>query len=452
MSENHNLQDEHSLIEDRLGERARVYGTERAILVAVEKPGEVVEDSLNELESLADTAGITVVAVLTQKRLRPDRSTFIGKGKVNELKAAAGELDADVIVLNNELSPAQARNLEKGVNRKVIDRTQLIMDIFAQRAETKEAKLQVELAQLHYLLPRLRGWGIALTRLGGGIGTRGPGETQLELDRKKIYRRIHALERRLNKAKSERELKSKRRAASPLPHIVLAGYTNSGKSTLLNRLCQADAFVEDKLFATLATTVRRGELSPGRWALFTDTVGFIRDLPHHLVPAFAATLEAVRHADLILHVVDSSRSSCEQDYRAVLTALDQEVFSSDEGVRPPIIDLLNKADLIDHERVIPAMFDGGLRISAKEGLQIDRLRERIRAVLDQGRKPVSFLIPYARSGLLQHLLQQRDVSILGYTEDGIEIETRLSTAEIAHLQGAGAKLKTFSSPKETVSL
>jgi len=447
LNENHSPHDEHSLIEDRLGERARVYGMERAILVAVERPGEEIEGALDELESLADTAGISVVAVLTQKRLRPDRATFIGKGKVSELKAAASELGADVIILNDELSPAQARNLEKELNRKVVDRTQLIMDIFAQRATTKEARIQVELAQLRYLLPRLRGWGSALTRLGGGIGTRGPGETQLELDRKKIYRRVHALERRLAKAGSERELKSKRREASSLPHIVLAGYTNSGKSTLLNRLCQVDAFVEDKLFATLATTVRRGEVSPGRWALCTDTVGFIRDLPHHLVPAFASTLEAVRHADLILHVVDFSRPSCEEDCRTVLTILDQEVFASDDATRPVIITLLNKADLVDPEKALPTIFDDGLRISAKEGMQLDRLRERVRTVLDQGRERVSFLIPYARSSLLHHLSQQREVSICGYTEDGIEIEACLPTAEIARLQGAGARLRPSSSPK-----
>jgi GTP-binding protein HflX len=272
---------EQPLIEDRLGERARVYGSESAILVAVERPNKPVVDSLRELESLADTAGITTLAVLTQKRLRRDAATFIGKGKVSEVKAAASELGADVIICNDELSPAQARNLEKAIERKVIDRSQLIMDIFAQRAATKEARLQVELAQLRYLLPRLRGWGSALTRLGGGIGTRGPGETQLELDRKKINRHIHALERRLTKARSERDLRKKRRTAGPLPQVVLIGYTNSGKSTLLNRLCNADLLVEDKLFATLSTTVRRGEIATDEWALFTDTVGFIRDLPHH---------------------------------------------------------------------------------------------------------------------------------------------------------------------------
>lgn len=442
--------DEHALVEDRLGERARVYGAENAILIALEKPHESVTDSLNELESLADTAGITVLAVLTQKRLRPDPSTFIGKGKVHEVKAAASELKADVIVFNDELSPAQARNLERSLNRKVIDRTQLIMDIFAQRATTKEARLQVELAQLRYLLPRLRGWGSALTRLGGGIGTRGPGETQLELDRKKIRRRIHALERRLSKTRSERDLQSRRRKKGPLPQVVLAGYTNSGKSTLLNRLCNADAFVEDKLFATLTTTVRRGELSPGRWALFTDTVGFIRDLPHHLVPAFAATLEAVRHADLILHIIDLSRPSCEDDYRAVLTTLDQEIFSADEP-RPPIIDVLNKADLADPAGVIPLSLADGIRISAKEGWHLDRLLDRVRTVLGQGEERTSLLIPYTQSGLLYRLSQEREVRIQRYAPDGIEITVRLPAAEIARLQGAGAKVRGPSFPEETAS-
>jgi len=301
------------LEEDRLGKRARIYGSERAVLVAVQTPGGDVEESLRELVALASTAGIPSLLEVVQTRTHPDPRYFIGKGKVAEVKAAAHELGADVIIFDDELSPAQARNLEEKMNIKVIDRAQLIMDIFAQRAATKEARLQVELAQLRYLLPRLRGWGSALTRLGGGIGTRGPGETQLELDRKKINRRIHTLERRLKKASSERALRSHKRRSGPLPLIALIGYTNSGKSTLLNRLCAADVFVEDKLFATLTTTVRRGQIATGQWALFADTVGFIRHLPHHLIPAFAATLETVRDADLLLHVVDSSRPGCIED-------------------------------------------------------------------------------------------------------------------------------------------
>ncbi|MCD6135242.1 GTPase HflX [Candidatus Bipolaricaulota bacterium] len=297
------------LPEDRLGERARVYGSEKAILVALQRPGSSVDESLSELDSLASTAGIPTLLEVVQSRTSPDSRYFIGKGKVAEVKAAAHELNAEVVIFDDELSPAQARNLEEKLKTKVIDRSQLIMDIFAQRAATKEARLQVELAQLRYLLPRLRGWGSSLSRLGGGIGTRGPGETQLELDRKKINRRIHTLERRLKKARAERDLRSKKRRSGALPVIALIGYTNSGKSTLLNRLCEANVLVEDKLFATLTTTVRRGEIGSSQSGLFVDTVGFIRNLPHQLIPAFAATLETVREADLILHVVDASHNT-----------------------------------------------------------------------------------------------------------------------------------------------
>ena len=436
---------EQPLIEDRLGERARVYGSESAILVAVERPQKPVADSLRELEDLADTAGITTLAVLTQKRLRRDASTFIGKGKVSEVKAAASELGADVIICNDELSPAQARNLEKAIDRKVIDRSQLIMDIFAQRAATKEARLQVELAQLRYLLPRLRGWGSALTRLGGGIGTRGPGETQLELDRKKINRQIHALERRLTKARSERDLRRKRRTAGPLPQVVLIGYTNSGKSTLLNRLCNTDLLVEDKLFATLSTTVRRGEIATDTLALFTDTVGFINDLPHHLIPAFASTLEAVRDADLILHVIDISHHSYEKDYHSVLATLNKEIFSNDEP-RPPILNVLNKIDLLESTEGIPS-FNEGVRISAKGGVHLDTLRERISALLNEGKVRTSLIVPYG----LQRLSRLQGVTISGYTEDGIEIEACLAPDDLLRLQRAGARVRTASSPRGTVS-
>ena len=436
---------EQPLIEDRLGERARVYGSESAILVAVERPQKPVADSLRELEDLADTAGITTLAVLTQKRLRRDASTFIGKGKVSEVKAAASELGADVIICNDELSPAQARNLEKAIDRKVIDRSQLIMDIFAQRAATKEARLQVELAQLRYLLPRLRGWGSALTRLGGGIGTRGPGETQLELDRKKINRQIHALERRLTKARSERDLRRKRRTTGPLPQVVLIGYTNSGKSTLLNRLCNTDLLVEDKLFATLSTTVRRGEIATDTLALFTDTVGFINDLPHHLIPAFASTLEAVRDADLILHVIDISHHSYEKDYHSVLATLNKEIFSNDEP-RPPILNVLNKIDLLESTEGIPS-FNEGVRISAKGGVHLDTLRERISALLNEGKVRTSLIVPYG----LQRLSRLQGVTISGYTEDGIEIEACLAPDDLLRLQRAGARVRTASSPRGTVS-
>jgi GTP-binding protein HflX len=318
---------------------------------------------MQELESLAHTADIATIAWVVQSRSRPDPAFFIGQGKVEEVGGMAEELAADVIIFNSELSPAQARNLEERLSRKVIDRAQLIMDIFAQRAMTKEARLQVELAQLRYLLPRLRGWGEALTRLGGGIGTRGPGETQLELDRDKIKRRIHTIKQRLVKAEKERALRRKRRKANPIPKVVLVGYTNSGKSTLLNRLCGAGSPVGDKLFATLSIVVRRGDLQRGRKALFIDTVGFITDLPHHLIPAFAATLEAVQSADLLLHVVDLGNPRAEENYRTVLAILNREVFSP-EDFRPPTLDVLNKVDLACSSRRGRGFPYTAIRISA----------------------------------------------------------------------------------------
>ncbi|MCK5245321.1 GTPase HflX, partial [Candidatus Bipolaricaulota bacterium] len=370
LSDEKTLHREELLVEDRLGLRARVTGTEQAILVGILYGREEEEESLRELELLADTAGIPTLAVMVQKRPKPHPATFVGRGKVEELKAAMGELEADVVIFNEELRPAQARNLERALNRKVIDRTQLIMDIFAQRATTKEAKLQVELAQLHYLLPRLRGWGTSLTRAGGravgGVGTRGPGETQLELDRNKIYLRIHSLERRQKKAAGERAVRRHKRTQSELPEVALIGYTNSGKSTLLNRLCAADAFVEDKLFATLDTRVRRAEIVPGRTILIADTVGFIQHLPHDLIPAFAATLEAAQTADLLVHVVDVSKPSWEADVRAVMETLESEVFQEDED-HPPILTVLNKVDRCDGS--FSSSIEG-IAISAKQGTHV----------------------------------------------------------------------------------
>jgi len=430
LSDEQDRRAEGPLVEDYTGERARVYGAECAVLVAVETPKAPVDDALRELSSLARTAGVEPLGEMIQARNRPDPSTFIGKGKVDELKAAAEELGADVVLFNEELSPAQGRNLEEILGRKVIDRTQLILDIFAQRAATKEARIQVELAQLRYLLPRLRGWGEALSRLGGGIGTRGPGETKLEVDRDKINRRIHALERQLVKAEAERRIQRKHRTASPLPKIVLVGYTNSGKSTLLNRLCESDALVEDKLFATLATSVRRGDLGEGRTGLFIDTVGFIRDLPHHLIPAFASTLEAAREADLLLHLVDLASPAAEEEHRTVLFTLDREVFQTD-GARPPTIDALNKVDLDLARGRTDLSFVDGVRISAQEGTGIDLLLDRIRSVLSKEKK--RFLVPYSAGPLVRRLAARGQVTVLGYRESGIEIESALCPEDVARL-------------------
>ncbi len=428
-----------SLIEDRLGTRARVYGRERAILVGI-TDGQAEEETFRELELLADTAGITTLATVMQNRRRPDPATFIGRGKVEEVKAAAAELDADAILFNDELSPAQARNLEEAMERKVIDRTQLILDIFAQRAATKEARLQVELAQLRYLLPRLRGWGTALTRAGGravgGVGTRGPGETQLELDRNKINRRIHSLEKRLVKATAERGVRRKKRLKSDIPRIALVGYTNSGKSTLLNRLCEADVFVEDKLFATLDTVVRRGTVTTGRLALFADTVGFIRELPHHLVPAFAATLEAAQHADLLIHVVDVAEPTWEEDHRTVLEILEQEVFHEQEE-RPETLNVLNKIDLCPSG--VPDGIDG-VAVSALEGLHVDRLRERIASIVFPEDRAVAFTFPLHVLYKLSPLTTAGRAQIVQYTAEAARVVASISMAEWELLEREGACL------------
>ncbi len=436
------------LIEDRLGVRARVYASERAILVGV-TDGPAEEETLRELESLADTAGISTLATALQNRRRPDPATFIGRGKLAEVKAAAAVLDADVVLFNDELSPAQARNLEEAMGRKVIDRTQLILDIFAQRAATKEARLQVELAQLRYLLPRLRGWGAALTRAGGravgGVGTRGPGETQLELDRNKINRRIHTLEKRLVKATAERAVRRKKRMKSDVPRIALVGYTNSGKSTLLNRLCGADAFVEDKLFATLDTVVRRGAIGTGRVALFADTVGFIRDLPHHLVPAFAATLEAAQHADLLVHVVDISKPTWAEDHRTVLEILEREVFHGREE-RAASLNVLNKIDLCPSG--VPSGIEG-IAISALEGLHVDRLRRRIASIVFPEDRAVAFTFPLDVLHKLSPLTTSGRARIVEYTTEAACVKASISEAEWEQLEREGARLSASgASPAE----
>ena len=436
------------LIEDRLGTRARIYGTEQAILVGVDTGhGEVAEDGhLAELESLADTAGIPVLATVVQKRQRVVPATFVGKGKLEEVRAAADELGADVTIFNEALTPAQARNLEEALHLKVIDRTQLIMDIFAQRAATKEARLQVELAQLRYLLPRLRGWGTSLTRTGGGIGTRGPGETQLEIDRNKITLRIHALEKKMAKTATERGLRRKRRERNDIPQIALVGYTNSGKSTLLNALTDGDAMVEDKLFATLDTKVRRGQVSPGHDALFIDTVGFIKDLPHNLVPAFAATLEAARYADLILHVTDISSPTWKNDYRSVLDTLEEEVYHETDD-RPPMLDVLNKIDLAP-ESYVESL--DGLPISARAGLRLEALRERIAEVLFTDDQACDVIVPFDGLGVLHSLELGARATISEYTEEGARVQAVLNSRERDTLRRAGVQISACdASPDES---
>lgn len=373
-------------IEDYLGRRARVYGGETAILVDVVPPGVDGEDRMAELASLAATAGLVVRGRAVQHRSRPDPGTFVGRGKAAEIRAQAQRVGANTLIVGLEISPGQARNLERATGLKVVDRSQLILDIFAQRAGTKEAALAVELAQLEYLLPRLRGWGQALTDPGGGIGTRGPGETRLEQERRTIRRRIHAVRKELRKASQDRAVQQARRRRKGPPEIGIIGYTNSGKSTLFNQLTQSDVLVEDKLFATLDTRVRRVALPGGGEVVVTDTVGFIRDLPHQLVPAFQATLESVRDADLLLLVLDASSPSAPDHLRVVRRVVAEEILRPGEP-HPPILHVLNKIDLVNSEaqqaRLAALQLEAmpHICISAKTGDNVPALKRTLAALL-----------------------------------------------------------------------
>jgi len=381
------------LIEDRIGERSRVYGRERAILVGVARDRSPEErEAMEELIALSRTAGVEVLHVVIQRRSKPDPSYFIGEGKAKQLSELARQAGADAIIFNDSLSPAQGRNLEETIGVKIIDRAQLILDIFAQRAQSKESKLQVELAQLEYLLPRLRGWGEALGQLGAGIGTRGPGETKLELERQAIKRRIQTIKKRLQQAAKERALRRKRRVRRAIPEIALIGYTNTGKSTLLRAICGADVFIEDKLFATLDPKARRTRLPDGREVVFIDTVGFIRQLPHQLIPAFHSTLEAVREADLLLNVLDASSRGLFEQWQTIQNVL-RELFP--EGERPPIINVLNKMDLLSSAEDLSRLERARLKIrplveiSAQKKLNIDLLRQRVASLLSAERLTLS---------------------------------------------------------------
>ncbi|HEY8418126.1 MAG TPA: GTPase HflX [Limnochordales bacterium] len=354
---------------------------ERVLLIGV-------NGHLDELAELVRSAGGQVVGSVVQRLDRPAAATYIGQGKVQEARTLAWELEADLVVVDDELTPAQARNLEKLLEVPVIDRTQLILDIFAQRARTKEGKLQVELAQLTYQLTRLTGHGVKMSRLGGGIGTRGPGETQLETDRRRIRRRIAAIRKELEEVRRTRALQREGRRRTGLPVIALVGYTNAGKSTLMNALTRAGVLAENRLFATLDPTVRRVTLVPGKDALLTDTVGFLRKLPHQLVAAFRATLEEVQEADILLHVVDASQPDVQEQMEAVAAVLD-ELGALDK----PMVTAFNKLDGVadraqveEWARSTPA----AVAISAKTGLGLDRLRALLAAQVDELEESAAF--------------------------------------------------------------
>ena len=387
------------------------------------------EWSLDELEALADTAGADAVDRVLQRRDSPDAATYIGKGKANEVVGVAAALDADMLVFDDELTPAQGRNLEEiaGVNPlaerglKIIDRTGLILDIFAQHARSAEGKLQVELAQLNYRLPRLRGWGDVLSRLGGGIGTRGPGETALEAERRAILRRIQRVRKDLEELERTRRLKRRQRARAGVPVVALVGYTNAGKSTILRRLTEAKVLVEDRLFSTLDPTTRRLDLAPGRTVLMTDTVGFVRKLPHQLVEAFRSTLEEVNEATMLLHVVDASRDPVPQI--EAVTAVLREIGALEH----PSIVAMNKTDLLSPEAVdrLRARYPDAVFLSAAAGDGLGELLGRIELELARLRVEVTLLVPFDRGEVVARVHEVADVVKESYESEGTRLVARV---------------------------
>jgi GTP-binding protein HflX len=406
---------------------------EKIVLVAVTLDGRTdaeTNDSLDELERLVDTAGADVVARLTQRRDKPDPASFIGKGKVDELKATCLAVDADTVVFDNELAPAQQFNLEKILGRTAIDRTAVILDIFAQNSHTLEGKAQVELALMRYRLPRIRrGASAGLTQQGGGIGTRGPGETKLETDRRRINDRIAKLDRELRELQRTRDEQRKGRARSGLANVTIVGYTNAGKSTLLNRLTAAGVLVENRLFATLDPTTRRLALPGGEPVLLTDTVGFIRRLPHTLIEAFKSTLEVATRSDLLLHVVDSSAVDPLGQIEAV-----REVLGEIAADRVPELLVFNKAEA-DHDAAKRLVYDnpGSVAISAATGEGIDDL---LRTIADRVRSltaVVELLVPYERGDVMASLHREGEVVSTSHEDGGIRVRARLADASRGRL-------------------
>ncbi len=419
------------------GEETTDNAAPKALLVGLWQQGsmESLQESLSELAQLADTAGLLVLESVIQKKETPSPATYIGKGKAFSLNLYAQVTGADCLVFDDELSAVQMRNLERITGRAIIDRTMLILDIFARRAKSNEGKLQVELAQLRYMLPRLTGQGEALSRLGGGIGTRGPGETKLEVDRRRIRRRIGELEGKLEQTVRTRKLHRQERKVKEIPVAALVGYTNAGKSTLLNALTGADVLAEDKLFATLDTTTRRIELPNGQPALLTDTVGFIRKLPHHLIAAFRATLEEVVEADLILHVIDGTAENAEAQAAAVL-----EVLRYLGAAEKPVIHIINKIDQAQTYGQINLLlghFENSIAISAKKNLGMDALLLKIGETLPNGHQQLRCKIPYTRMGLLDVIHQEGQLLSESYEEDGILLEAFLPAALSQKLQKEG---------------
>ena len=390
--------------------------TERVILVGLDLPGQAdAGDSLDELKELAATAGAETVGRVIQSRDQMHPGTYVGKGKIDEIKDLLWELDATGIICDDELSPVQMKNLQDELDVKVMDRTLVILDIFATRASTSEGKLQVELAQLRYRQTRLTGFGVSMSRLGGGIGTRGPGEKKLEMDRRLIKSRIAQLNRELKDVKRHREVTREQRTRSHIPVAAIVGYTNAGKSTLLNALTGAGILAEDKLFATLDPTTRSRKLPCGQEILLTDTVGFIRKLPHHLIEAFRSTLEEAKYADMILHVVDASNPQMDEQMFTVYETL-QNLGVKDK----PVITIFNKQDKIGEEQIVrDFQADYTVKISAKTGDGIPELEETIEAVLRQQKIALECLYDYRDASLIQMIRKYGELLEEEYREDGI---------------------------------
>ncbi len=397
---------------------------ERAILVGMYGSGE--EALLDELARLADTAGAKVVGRFAQRRRAADNATYIGSGKAEELALKASELNADLFIFDDELNAVQLRNLEQILGCRVIDRTTLILDIFAARAASREGKLQVELAQLKYRLPRLTGQGQALSRLGGGIGTRGPGEKKLEVDRRRLRRRIFELERELSEIEKQRGVRRERREKNKTPAVALVGYTNAGKSTLLNAVSGADALAEDKLFATLDPIVRMVELPNGTQALFCDTVGFINKLPHDLVKAFRSTLDEVRYADVIVHVIDSSAD----DYRAQADLVEDVLQGLGAGDTPRV-NAYNKSDKTNNA---PYLKETDALVSALSHSGLDSLLEKVEKVLNSNSFEEEVFVPYDKYEAASFLRAQGGVIFERHEEDGTLIRASMDDATLRRVK------------------
>ncbi len=413
---------------------------ERAVLVGTVLPGsdrETEEENLLELARLARAAGAKVQHALMQERRSPDVSTYIGKGKVEELAELCKEREADLIIFDNDLSPVQARNLETRTEVNVCDRTELILDIFARRARSRQASLQVELAQLEYLRPRLRRMWEHLSRQSGGIGTKGPGETQLEVDRRRLGERVSRLKRELEKVERIGETKARRRRAEAFS-VALVGYTNVGKSSLMKALTGADVFIDDALFATLDSTTRRLDLGDGEHVLLTDTVGFVRKLPHHLVESFKATLAEVREADLVLHVADLSSSARSREILAV-----EEVLGDLDVEPDATLNVYNKLDLFQAEAsTLTAEAQAGwpeaVMLSANSGEGLDELRDEIRRRRQQAFAEAVIFVPAGEEAMTAVIYRESEVRDVRYEAEGGYYRLRLSEPALDRLRGAGA--------------